>query len=316
MTPPDAHGTAVLGGSGFLGRHICAALRHSGARVVSVARRPAPGFASVRADLAREPVTALSALLRRHRIATVVNAAGAVWGYDTAALQESNVRLVERLREAAAAVPWRLRFVQIGTVFEYAPPRYGQRLTEKAPLQPSTAYGASKLQGGETVLAATADGLWDGLVLRATTCIGPGQPAEGLLGRVEAALRTAHRAGGTAHLRLTPLSAERDVVDCRDLAAAVTAAAASPAAGCAVNIGSGSAVPVRRLVDLLVTASGVPARIVEEGPATGRSAGIDWLAVDTGRAGELLGWHPSYSRSQTVRDMWSEAITNAEEGPD
>lgn len=316
MRPPGPHGTAVLGGSGFLGRHVCAALRHSGARVVSVARRPAPGFASVRADLARGPVTALSQLLLRDRIATVVNAAGAVWGYDAAALEESNVRLVERLREAAAAVPWRLRFVQIGTVFEYAPPPYGHRLTERAPLQPSTAYGASKLRGGEAVLAATADGLWDGLVLRATTCIGPGQPPEGLLGRVEAALRAAHRAKRSALIRLAPLTARRDVVDCRDLAAAVAAAAASPAAGCAVNIGSGSAVPVRRLVDLLVTASGVPAQVLEEGAATGRSAGIDWLAVDIQRAGELLGWRPRYSRNETVRDMWSEAITNAEEGPD
>ncbi|MGD1220766.1 NAD-dependent epimerase/dehydratase family protein [Streptomyces krungchingensis] len=306
----------VVGGSGFLGRHVCAALTAHGARVLSVARSPAPGVASARIDLVGGPPAALADLLVDHRASVVVNAAGAVWDYDARALDEANVTLVERLRDAVAKVPHRVRLVQLGSVFEYRMPARGRPLTEEAPTAPSTAYGRSKLRGSEIVLDATRAGLLDGVVLRATSCAGPGMPRSSLLGRVAARLRDAAVRGEPAVVTLAPLTAERDFVDCRDLAAAVAAAATLPVVGRTVNIGSGTAVGVRRLVDLLVAVSGVPATVVEEGTATGRSAGIDWLAVDGGLAARLLGWHPRHSLASTVRAMWSEVITNAEEGPD
>ncbi|WP_406481079.1 NAD-dependent epimerase/dehydratase family protein [Streptomyces sp. NBC_01615] len=316
MNAPGTVNAVVVGGSGFLGRHICAALAARGAHVLSVARRPAPGVPSARIDLVGGPPAALADVLVDHGATVVVNAAGAVWNYDDRALDESNVVLVERLRDAVAKVPHRVRVVHLGSVFEYAMPEPGHHLTEDAPLNPSTLYGRTKLLGSRIVLDATRAGLLDGVVLRATTCAGPGLPRAGLLGRVAAELRTAALRGEPAVIRLAPLTAERDFVDCRDLAEAVAAAATAPVAGRAVNIGSGTAVSVRRLVDLLVSVSGVPATVVEEGSAGGRSAGVHWLAVHTGLAERLLGWRPRHSLASTVEAMWSEAITNAEEGPD
>jgi dTDP-6-deoxy-L-talose 4-dehydrogenase [NAD(P)+] len=316
VTAPDAVHAVVVGGSGFLGRHICAALTACGAHVLSAARRPAPGVPSARIDLVGGAPAALADVLVEHRATVVVNAAGAVWDYDERALDTSNVELVERLRDAVAKVPHRVRVVQLGSVFEYELPAPGRHLTEEAPENPATSYGRSKLKGSRIVLDATRAGLLDGVVLRATSCAGPGLPRSSLLGRVAAQLRDAAERGEPAVIRLAPLTAERDFVDCRDLAAAVAAAATLPAVGRTVNIGSGTAVSVRRLVDLLVSVSGVPATVVEEGAATGRSAGVDWLAVHTGLAERLLGWRPRHSLASTVRAMWSEAITNAEEGPD
>ncbi|WP_233580835.1 NAD-dependent epimerase/dehydratase family protein [Streptomyces triticirhizae] len=306
----------VLGGSGFLGRQVCAGLAARGAAVLSVARRDAPGFPSVRLDVPAEGPDALAEVLAGHRATVVVNAAGAVWDYDGEALQRANVALVERLRDAVVKAPGRPRVVQLGTVFEYALPDDGRRLTESAPLEPTTAYGASKLRGAELLLAADRDGLLDAVVLRATTCLGPGLPASSLLGRVAAELRAAEARGESATVRLSPLTARRDVVDSRDLAAAVAAAATAPVTGRAVNIGSGHAVGVRRLVELLVSVSGVPATVVEESPATGRSAGVDWLAVHTGLAERLLGWRPGHDVAATVRAVWGGTTTNVEEGPD
>ncbi|WP_328843085.1 NAD-dependent epimerase/dehydratase family protein [Streptomyces sp. NBC_00258] len=316
MSTHAAVNAVVVGGSGFLGRHICAALVADGARVLSVARHPAPGTACAQIDLVEEEPAILADVLVDHGATVLVNAAGAVWEYDESALEQSNVLLVRRLRDAVAKVPHRVRVVQLGSVFEYAMPAPGRHLTEDAPPTPSTAYGRSKLKGSEVVLEATRAGLLDGVVLRATSCAGPGLPRSSLLGRVAAQLRDAAGRGEPAVIRLAPLTAERDFVDCRDLAAAVAAAATAPVVGRTVNIGSGTAVSVRRLVDLLVSVSGVPATVVEEGSSTGRSAGVDWLAVHPGLAGRLLGWRPRHSLASTVRAMWSEAITNAEEGPD
>jgi nucleoside-diphosphate-sugar epimerase len=69
-------------------------------------------------------------------------------------------------------------------------------------------------------------------------------------------------------LWLTSLRAYRDVVDVRDVADAVVAVAQAPAAvvaGGIVNIGSGEAVPMRWLVDLMISLCGFPVRIVEIG---------------------------------------------------
>ncbi|MEU5697404.1 NAD-dependent epimerase/dehydratase family protein [Streptomyces aurantiacus] len=316
MVRPDAVHVVVVGGSGFLGRHICAAFQARGARVLSLARRPAPGVPSARIDVIDAEPATVGDLFVEHGTTVLVNAAGAVWGYDGQALEESNVWLVERLRDAVAKVPHRVRMVQLGSVFEYAMPTPGRKLTEDAPSNPSTAYGRSKLRGSEIVLDATRAGLLDGVVLRATSCAGPGLPSSSLLGRTVAELRDAAVRGEPAVIRLAPLTAERDFVDCRDLAAAVTAAATAPVVGRTVNIGSGTAVSVRRLVDLLVSASGVPATIVEDDTSTGRSAGVGWLAVDTGLAERLLGWRPRHGLASTVRAMWSEATINVEEGSD
>lgn len=306
---------AVVGGTGFLGRHIRTRLAAAGTPALSVARRPAGDAPSVALDLRTVTSGELADVLIAHRATAVVNAAGAVWDYDERQLAELNVLLVENLRDAVAKVPWPVRVVQLGTVFEYARPRQGEYLTEESPTEPATSYGSTKLRGSEIVLAATRAGLLDGVVLRPTTCVGPQMPRASLLGRVSAELRDAAGRRDTAVLRLAPLTAARDVVDCRDLADAVLDAVRAPAGpltGQVINIGRGEAVGVRRLVDLLVAASGVPTTLVEDEAQTGRSAGIDWLAVGIGRAERLLGWSPRRSLASTAEAMWRQVITDAE----
>lgn len=316
MRTYGAERVVVLGGNGFLGKHVRAAFTARGDRVLTIARHPVPGADSVRMDLVRSRVEDLAEVLVRYGATAVVNAAGAVWDSGDEDLEKANVALVERLRDAVARVPRPPRVIQLGTVFEYSDPEPGRPLTEGSPCLPSTPYGRSKLEGGEVVLDASAQGLFEGVVLRATTCVGPGLPPESLLGLVAAELRAAERHGRSAEIRLRPLTAERDFLDCRDLAAAVVSASAAPVVGRAVNLGSGVAVNVRRPVDLLIKESGVAAELIEEGTVTGRSAGIDWLAVHAGLAERLLGWRPRHGLDSTVRSIWAEAITNSEEGPD
>ncbi|MCI3275037.1 NAD-dependent epimerase/dehydratase family protein [Streptomyces cylindrosporus] len=305
MTAADASHVAVIGGTGFLGRHIRARLGDGGGQVLSVARRAASDGPSVALDVCAAPPAELADVLVEHRATVVVNAAGAVWDHTGRGLEESNVVLVEKVRDALAKVPWRVRLVQLGTVFEYARPAEGEYLDENAPLRPSTPYGRTKLRGSEIVLDATRAGLLDGVVLRTTTCLGPGMPEPSLLGRVTRVLREAAARGGPAVVRLAPLTARRDVVDCRDLADAVAAAARAPVVGRALNIGGGRAVAVRELVDLVVAVSGVPATIVEEETATGRSAGVDWLAVGIRAAERLLGWRPRHDLTSTAEAVWA-----------
>jgi nucleoside-diphosphate-sugar epimerase len=138
----------------------------------------------------------------------------------------------------------------------------------------------------------------DAVVLRVANMSGPGAHGDSLPGMVANRL-----ASGAAQLPLTPLTSWRDYVDVRDVAGAVLAAAtAADVSGRVVNIGSGTAIPVRDLVHRLITLSGVPARIVELTDRTAREP-MPWQQLDVSRARQLLGWQPTRDLDDSLADM-------------
>ncbi|MGI5255901.1 NAD-dependent epimerase/dehydratase family protein [Streptomyces angustmyceticus] len=305
--PP--HRVVVLGAGGFIGRQVAAAVRAAGGEPLLVARRPLAD-ATVRClplDLIGDGPDALSRLLDTERPSAVVNAAGAVWSREPETMRQANHTLVETVLAALAAATWRPRLVHLGSVFEYAPPPPGTALDERAPTRPTTPYGQSKLQGTRAVLAASADGRADAVVLRLSNVIGAGTSPSSLLGQVAAQLRAAE-AGREAVVRVSPLRASRDFVDVRDTADAVLAALTRPVGGQVINIGRGEAVPVRTMVERLIAAGGRPARIVEGAGAGVRTGtGLDWMQVATGTARRLLGWSARHSLDSSAQELWRAA---------
>jgi dTDP-6-deoxy-L-talose 4-dehydrogenase [NAD(P)+] len=307
----------VLGGTGYIGRYVCAAFAECGYDVLVVARRPRdvpPGCRMRPMDLSRVTVEALADMVGEERPVAVVNASGVVWGMDEQAMVTMNVGITERLLAALAAAPWTPRLVQFGSMREYAPPPQGTSTDEDAPLGPIDMYGRTKLAATRAVIAATSAGPLTGLVLRVGNVAGPGAPAGSLLGRVAGQLLTAAEQDEMAVLELHPLRAHRDYVDVRDVADAVVLAAESDLTGLVLNLGRGEAVPVRSLVDLLVEASGVPAKIIERPPAPdGPPTRIDvtWLRVDNRRVVDLLGWRPRRSLEHAVRSFWDDVRARA-----
>ncbi|MER7794089.1 NAD(P)-dependent oxidoreductase [Streptomyces sp. NPDC097640] len=309
MTTP----VLVLGGSGYLGRHICSAFGAAGARVVRVSRSgvdgdgvngggvDGDGCRSVRLDLTEAEPAELARLCADTRARVLVNASGAVWGGGERRMAEANTELVGRLAGAVAGLPDRPRLIHLGSAYEYGPADPGTSIGEDWPTAPTTVYGRTKLRGSQAVLRAAHELGVDGVVLRVGVACGPGAPGNSLAGVV-----AAHLAAGRDELRLAPLHDHRDLVDVRDVADAVVAAALAPShavAGRVVNIGSGRAVPVRALVDLMISLSGLPVRVVED-PALHRTrSDAAWQRLDIGRARRLLGWSPRRALRESVRDL-------------
>ncbi|PXX59758.1 dTDP-6-deoxy-L-talose 4-dehydrogenase [NAD(P)+] [Nocardia tenerifensis] len=305
------HDTAfVLGGTGFVGPHIVAALCGGGYRAVSVSRAAgSAGTEHISLDLGTEDPRPLSELLRRYRPAVVVNAAGTYWGLDEPRMRRSLIAPAETTLAALAAVPEsRSRYVHLGSVLEYGPLPAAGRLDESAPTEPESVYGRVKLAATRVVLAAVADGRTDGIVLRVTNSIGPGMHPGTLIGRVGGLLAN-HRTG-RARVELSPLSAHRDFIDVRDLGAAVLAAARARNPPTVVNIGAGQAVPVRHLVDRLIEISAVPTDVIESatGP-TALGADTNWLEVATDTAEQTLGWRATRTVDQALSDYWASLVT-------
>ncbi|GLK99341.1 NAD-dependent epimerase/dehydratase family protein [Dactylosporangium matsuzakiense] len=288
----------LFGGSGFVGSSVAAAL----AADPRVTRLTCPPRAEH--DLVTGGIAALTALVRQAGPDVVVNCTGRLSG-TALDLLEANTVATTRLIDAVAAAAPGARLVRLGSASEYGPVAHGVSVAEDHPCAPVGEYGTTHLAGTRLLQLATAAGQVDGVTLRVFNPIGPNLNSDNLLGR--AAVLIGHAlAGVTGPVQLGPLGAYRDFVDVRDVAAAVVAAATSPEPGAGVvNIGSGRAVTAREAVRRLAETAGYGGPILERGSGPARSAGVDWVCADITRAEAVLGWVPTHTLAESVKQIWS-----------
>ena len=95
---------------------------------------------------------------------------------------------------------------------------------------------------------------------------------------------------------------ERDLTDVRDVCRAYRLLLDRSVPGGTYNVSSGEAVPLKRVVELLVEASGVPVTI-ERDPARIRPAEVRVVAGDASELRAATGWEPEIPLEQTLADM-------------
>jgi nucleoside-diphosphate-sugar epimerase len=251
----------VVGGRGYLGRWIAARLG-PGALV--------PGRAEL--DLAAGPA-AVARALRAAAPDAVVNCAGATHG-TPAELAAANVTGTACLLAAMRAACPDASLVHLGSAAEYGPDRPGRATAETGEPAPAGAYGRTKLAGTELVRAAGIRAT----VLRVFNPVGPGAPPHSLPGRLAAEIARVRGEGGP--VRLGPLDGYRDFVH------------GGPEV---VNVGSGTATPIREFVRTVLASAGVDAPVTESGPGSARSAPVTWQQADVALAAAAWGWRPRIS---------------------
>ncbi|MFI1196409.1 NAD-dependent epimerase/dehydratase family protein [Micromonospora sp. NPDC020750] len=292
----------LFGASGFIGGHARAALE-SDPRVTEVI---CPGRATF--DLLDGEPDALAAILREVAPDAVVNCVGALAG-SAAQLVTANTLVAAKLLEATVAAVPQARLVRLGSAGEYGPVPDRASVTEEEPAQPVSAYGVSHLAGTRLFQLAGESGQADAVSLRVFNPIGPGMSEENLLGRAAARIRSA-LADGAPEITLGPLSAYRDFVDVRDLAALIVAAVLAPELRHRVfNAGSGRAVTAREAVELLAGTAGYRGRIREAGTGPQRSMTVHWIRADVSRADHELGWSPVRDLATSIKDIWAAGET-------
>ncbi len=289
----------VFGASGFLGKHVRAALEQD-ARVERVLT---PG--RTRLDLLAASADDVAGLLRETGADVVVNCTGRLDG-SWSELLMANTLVTAKIVEAIGGGRAQTRLVRIVSAGEYGPVPRGRAVHEDDVVAPVSGYGLSHSAATRLLALAAAAGQVDGVTLRVCNPIGPGLTDETLLGRAAGRLRAAV-SSGAGSVVMGPLGAYRDFVDARDVASAVLAAVIAPTLPVPVlNVGSGQAVTAREAVQLLAQAAGFAGALHEQGAATGRSAAVDWMLADISQAAQVLGWRPGYELAESVKAIWAD----------
>jgi UDP-glucose 4-epimerase len=286
---------AVTGGCGFIGAHLVRRLLEGGARSVAVIDKMKYGPCPDLPPGARVVPFALGAddagALARHLEETdaVVHLAAEKHSQqrpDPDLILSSNVIGTQALLAAAGRAGVR-RVIFASSVYAYGR-LHGPPMVETEVPQPRTVYGASKLAGEHLTAAAAAQSGFAWMALRYFFVYGPGQ-ARGT-GYRSVVMKNAERL--RAGERPTVCGDGRQALDyvyIDDVIEATVLALVSPRSGETLNIGSGQAITVQRLIDGLAAAAGAgPERV---------SLAADWTAgtsrvASIARAEQVLGWRP------------------------
>ena len=280
----------VTGGSGFVGRHVVAALDGP------VTAPPHAELDLLDAEAVRSAVAAASPGVIFHLAALA--SVGRSWE-DPARVLRENVEMTVNVLEAVRAEATEAAVVIASSGEIYGPP---DRLPveESAPLRPQSPYAVSKaacdLLAGQY---ADAHGLRV-VRLRAFNQAGPGQSDDYVMGTIARQVAEAEAAGASeAAVRTGNPESARDFIDVRDAARAYVAAAGAPPG--VYNVCSGRATSVRELVELAGEAARVPVRH-EVDAARVRSHDVPEVRGSAEELARAAGWKPETPLAQTVAD--------------
>lgn len=310
----------ILGGTGFIGKHLCTALSARGRRAVAVSRTPdfgfldtcAPGVTGVELPRmlndAEEYFRAANTLVYLASTSVPATYANQPWNELT-----TNVQPAFEMFDRALAVNPDLRvvFVSSGGVIYGA--GHTAPIPESAPLAPISAYGYGKLAIEEAIrFLGRTKGL-SHAILRVSNPVGRWQ-VNRTHGIVTVALR-ASKSGEALNL-FDGGSQVRDFLDADDLAEAIIAAADARGFSAGTwNIGSGVG---RSIVEVVDTVSEVTGRRVARNSLPKRAVDVPYAVLDCTKAKRDLGWSATTQLADTITAVeraWSEGEGERESVP-
>jgi GDP-4-dehydro-6-deoxy-D-mannose reductase len=223
---------------------------------------------------------------------------------STTALTQSNLAAAMSVMDALQTAHARPLLVCCGSAAEYGTAiKDGIPIREGADCAPVTAYGVSKHAQTNALLDfSTATGT-PVLIARVFNPIGPGMPAYLALGDFAGQIACSPNGGV---LQTGNIQVYRDFLDVQHVAQAMCKLVRNPDARGIVNICSGEATQLSRLVDILVALSGKTITI-EPTPARMRSDELAVVIGSTALLAELGAATPRTDYAGVMARLWNDA---------
>jgi GDP-4-dehydro-6-deoxy-D-mannose reductase len=285
----EAERALVTGGTGFLGPQLARELASGGFEVTAVGRSSGD---------VTDP-EAMRRLVAEVRPTQVYHLAGARDGELDGLLRVNVCGTVNVLEAVAAAAP-AARVLVVGSAAEYGGTTC-EPVVEDHPLQPVTDYGVAK---AAQELAAVAVGVRHGLHVtrvRLFNVLGPGEPTSFVTSAIASRIAAIRAGTQNPPLRTGDLSTRRDFVDVRDVARALHLAATRGDAGAVYNVCSGTATPIRRLVEELLAIAGLD--IAVESTPEPAALNVRGHAGSAERLRAATGWQPERPLRDSLADV-------------
>lgn len=306
----------VIGGAGFVGTHLLRYLARQGFALAAT-KLPGEQLACDQArsyDLDIQDAQAVAALLREVEADYVFHLAAMAstsfsWQHPDVTMQ-INVLGTLHVLDGLRGLPKAPRLLLVGSGEEYGSVHPDQvPITEETLLRPGNVYAISKAtQTMLGTLYAKAYGL-EVVCSRAFNHIGPGQSLSFVVPDFCQQIACIERGEQEPVLRVGNLEARRDFTDVRDVVRAYVLLLERGRAGEIYNVGSGGAISISRLLELLLAHTRADIRI-EVDPGKFRPVDVPLIVADIKKLQNDTGWSPEIPLEESLRDSM-EAARNA-----
>lgn len=289
----------VTGGSGFIGRHVVAALAQDGAhvRVIDLQPHPDPDVEIVQGDLADPDVCAAALDGGFDFVVHLAAVTSVLRSLEQPELTyRTNVAATAGLLEGARHAG--VRALVFASTNAVTGPMDAPAITEAQRLRPMTPYGSTKAAGEMLMWAYTASYGVRCAYLRLTNVYGPGMQAkDSIVARLMRAIRL-----GTTFEIYGDGTQVRDYVHVHDVVAAAQLALGDERWAGPTVLGTGHSLSVLEVVDQVRRTTSA-ALDVRHGPA--KPGEMPAVIVDPSQA-RSQGWNPRYDFAEGVAGVWEE----------
>lgn len=252
----------VTGASGFVGRHLLDYLKdQTNSRCIGLTRTVSDNDDSIACDLTNQDQ--INKVIKQFKPELIFHAAGSFSNIFETDL-ENNVVCTKNLLDSIRDHSPDSRVMLMGSAAEYGEIKNSNTpVAEDHPLKPISIYGWSK--AAQTQLAHTYTKTYklNIVIARTFNLIGKGMSEKLFVGRIEKQIEEIH-SGKIKRISVGDLSAKRDYIDIKKACTLYYAIATKGKAGETYNVGSGTAISMKELLDELLLQAGLSKSIVDE----------------------------------------------------
>mgnify|MGYP006071718341 FL=1 len=299
----------IIGAAGFVGSYLIDHIQKHCVWSIVVTKMPQETMACPGVDICDLDILAPEAierLLEEQRPDYIFHLAAqssvAVSWKNPGLTVDVNVKGSLNVLDAVRKLDYKPRVLLIGSGEEYGHVRENEvPVQEDNVLRPGNIYAATKAcQNMVGAIYAQAYGM-DVMMVRAFNHVGPNQSPIFVV--ADFCKQTAEIEAGLKEpvIKVGNLSARRDFSDVRDVVRAYVELMEKGKAGETYNVGSGNAVEIRKILDMILCRSKKEIRVEVE-PSRMRPVDVPVIEADISKLKTCTGWEQKITLEETIQD--------------